>query len=404
MTCASDGSELVGSVTALADFSQSAFAFFAVATQAAGDFQPPSRASSASSPALASATSGSALCLPASKSLSVQPDDLDAVRLEQRPGAGGEVLQPRADRQHHVRLLGEQVGGRRAGDADRAHVERMHVRQARLAGLRLHDRHAVFLGEGLQRRRRLGIKHAAAGDDDRLLRGLERGDRRVELGGVGLRAARRPDTLGEKAFRIVEGLGLHVLAERQRHRAAFGRIGQHLHGAVERRDDLLGPRDAVEIARHGAEAVVGADGAVAETFHLLQHRIGRAVGEDVAGKQQHRQAVDVGECCGRHHVGRARADRGRRRHEAAAETRLGEGDRGMRHRLLVVRAVGRQLVADLVERLADAGDIAMAEDRPDAAEDRQLLAVDHGHLPRHEAGQRLRHRQADGFCHRRSSI
>jgi hypothetical protein len=56
----------------------------------------------------------------------------------------------------------------------------------------------------------------------------------------------------------------------------------------------------------------------------------------------------------------------------------------MRHALLVVRAIGRQLVAHLIERLAQPGDIAMAEDRPDAAEDRHLLAVDHGHLPRHE--------------------
>ena len=102
---------------------------------------------------------------------------------------------------------------------------------------------------------------------------------------VGLRAARHPDALGEEALGIIEGLGLHVLAERQRHRAAFGRVGQHLHGALQRRDDLLGPRDAVEIARHRPEAVIGADRAVAETLDLLQHRVGRAVGEDVAGQQ-----------------------------------------------------------------------------------------------------------------------
>ena len=53
-----------------------------------------------------------------------------------------------------------------------------------------------------------------------------------EFGLVGADAARRPDLLGKEAFGIIVGLGLHVLAERQRHRAAFGRIGQHLHGAV----------------------------------------------------------------------------------------------------------------------------------------------------------------------------
>ncbi len=49
-------------------------------------------------------------------------------------------------------------------------------------------------------------------------------------------------------------------------------------------------------------------------------------------------------------------------------------------RLLVVGAKGRQLVAHLLERLADAGDVAMAEDRPDAAEDRHAFAIDLGHL------------------------
>ena len=44
----------------------------------------------------------------------------------------------------------------------------------------------------------------------------------------------------------------------------------------------------------------------------------------------------------RHHVGRARADRGGAGHHAPAARRLGEGDRRVRHRLLVVRAIGRQ--------------------------------------------------------------
>ena len=103
-----------------AAFSQSALAVFAVASRRPATSSRRAVLPSASSPALASATSGSARCLPASKGLHVQPDDLDAVRLEQRPGAGGEILQPGADRQHDVGLLGQQVGGRRAGDADRS--------------------------------------------------------------------------------------------------------------------------------------------------------------------------------------------------------------------------------------------------------------------------------------------
>ena len=63
----------------------------------------------ASSPTLASATSGSARCLPASKGWALSPTIVTPLGLEQRPGAGGEILQPRADGEHHIGLLGEQV-------------------------------------------------------------------------------------------------------------------------------------------------------------------------------------------------------------------------------------------------------------------------------------------------------
>ena len=94
-----------------------------------------------------------------------------------------------------------------------------------------------------------------------------------------------PQRLGEEAFGIVIGFRLHVLAERQSHRSAFGGIGQHRHGAIEGRNQLLGPRDAVEIARHRAEAVIGGRRAVAEILDLLEDGIGLAVGEDVAGQE-----------------------------------------------------------------------------------------------------------------------
>ena len=44
-----------------------------------------------------------------------------------------------------------------------------------------------------------------------------------------------------------------------------------------------------------------------------------------------------------------------------------------------------------------AGDVAVAEDRPDAGEKRHLLAVDLRHLPRKITRQCLRHSQSDGF-------
>ena len=76
----------------------------------------------------------------------------------------------------------------------------------------------------------------------------------------------------------------------------------------------------------------------------------------------------------------------------AAALRLGVGDRRVRHRLLVLAAPGRQRVADAVQRLADAGDVAVAEDRPDALD--EALAV-LGHLHAQPAHHRLRGGQSD---------
>ncbi len=320
--------------------------------------------------------------------LHVEADDPPRRIAEQRPGSGGEVLQPRADREHQVGLRGERVGGARPRHADRPHVEQVIVTQRALAGLRLGHRNGVALREGRKRRGRVRIVHAAARDDQRPLRRRDQPRGFGELARIRPHAPRRPDALGEEALRIVVRLGLRVLAQRQRHRSARRRIGQHVHGARQRRDDLLRPRDAVEIARHRAEAVVGRDRAVREILDLLQHRIGAAVGEHVAGQQQHRQAVDMRDRRRRHHVGRARPDRRGAGHHAPPAARLGERDRRMRHRLLVVRPVGRQRVARRPQRLAERRHVAVAEDRPHAGE--QRLAV-FAALDAEVAHERLRH-------------
>ena len=75
--------------------------------------------------------------------------------LEQRPGAGGEILQPRADGEHHVGLLGQprwrptvpvtptapMLSGWSSGSDD-------------LPACVSHDRNAVRLGEARQARPR----------------------------------------------------------------------------------------------------------------------------------------------------------------------------------------------------------------------------------------------------------
>ncbi len=137
--------------------------------------------------------------------LHVQPDDGLAGILEQRPGAGGEILQPGADGKDHVRLFGEPVCRRRAGHADRRHVERVIVGQRGFSALRLADRNARGLREFRQFAGRLRIEHAAAGDDQRLLRRLQRLGGRGEFGAVRPRTPLRPDAFGKEAFGIVIG-------------------------------------------------------------------------------------------------------------------------------------------------------------------------------------------------------
>ncbi len=72
----------------------------------------------------------------------------------------------------------------------------------------------------------------------------------------------------------------------------------------------------------------------------------------------------------------------------------------MRHALFIVGAIGRQFAAHLIERLADAGDVAVTEDRPDATEDRHLFAVDDRHLYFQKMRDGLRHRQPYRLAHR----
>jgi hypothetical protein len=78
---------------------------------------------------------------------------------------------------------------------------------------------------------------------------------------------------------------------------------------MQRMDDLLRSRDAIEVARHGPKAVIGRHRAVAEILDLLQNRIGNTAGEHIARQEKHRQAVHMGNRRRRDHVGGARANR-----------------------------------------------------------------------------------------------
>ena len=82
----------------------------------------------------------------------------------------------------------------------------------------------------------------------------------------------------------------------------------------------------------------------------------------------------MGECGGRQQVGGARPRAGGAEHEAAAQVLLGIGRGGKAHALLVLAAVQRQFLADRIQRLAQTGHVAMAEDAEAAAADAGLDA------------------------------
>ncbi len=273
-----------------------------------------------------------------------------------------------------------------------------------LAGLGLGHRHAVSFGECGERGAGEAVQHAAAGDQQRAPCVAQQRSRAHELGLS--RRLRAKDDRGrrEECVRIVAGHRLDVLRQCERDRAAQRGIGQHIDRVRERGQKLRRMHDAVEIARHRPEAIVGRHARVIEVLDLLQHRVRRARGEHVAGQQQHRQPVDMRQRGRRHHVGRAGTYRGRARHHPPPHVGLGVGDRGMRHRLLVVRPVGRKLIAIPVQGFADTGDVAVAEDREHAAEQRPDAGTGVGRERGEIAHQRLRRGQPDGAAHAAAAL
>jgi hypothetical protein len=127
-------------------------------------------------------------------------------------------------------------------------------------------------------------------------------------------------------------------------------------------DDLRGMDDAIPETGHRLEGVVDAERRVAEMLDLLQHWIGQARHIGVAAEEQQRQAVGVRDRRRGQHVRRARPSRGGREHKAFAQFLLSVGYGRHGHRLLVLAAPQRELGSIAVQRLAEADDIAMAED------------------------------------------
>ena len=266
-------------------------------------------------------------------------------------------------------------------------------RQARLARDGLDDRQPVQLDEAPELGLRERVVDAAARDDERPLRRPERCGGRGQFVRVRPLAAERVHPRLEQPLRVVVGDRLHVLGEPDEGRAALRRVEHRLERERQRLGDLGGVDDPVPVARDRPERVVDRRRGRAEMLHLLQHGIRDPALERVPREQQQRQPVRHRDAGRRHHVQRAGPDRRGGDHDLAPAHRLREADRRQRHPLLVLAPERRQLVARLVEGEAEPGDVAVAEDREDAGEERHLAAVDLRPLGDQEPHDRLRGRQ-----------
>ena len=139
-------------------------------------------------------------------------------------------------------------------------------------------------------------------------------------------------------------------------------------GGGEGLDDLGRVGDPVPVATETAlKTVVQPVGWIAEMLELLQHRVGEAGGVGIAAQHEHRQAVGVGESGRGVEIGRAGTGGRGAEHETPAQVIFGVGGGGKAHALLVLAAIKRQHVPVIVERFAEAGDVAMAENAEAAA-------------------------------------
>ncbi len=280
------------------------------------------------------------------ESVDVQADQL---RLrKQGVGPRREILQARADGQHHVRVRRQRVRGGRSGDADGAQLQRMVPRQGTFAGLGFRHGNAVPFGKRLQGGAGLAVQHAATGDDQGLFRVLQQQRRLFQLLLDGRHGAEAHGPRFEEIGRIIVGHRLHVLRQGQGHGTAGGRVRQGGNRARQGREQLLRIHDAVEIARQRFKSIVDGDAAVRAIFQLLQDGVRCARDKHVAGQQEHGQAVDVGQRGRRQQVGGAGTDGSGDGQHAQAHVGFRVGDGRVRHRLFIVGAVGGKLLAVLV--------------------------------------------------------
>ena len=165
----------------------------------------------------------------------------------------------------------------------------------------------------------------------------------------------------------------------------------------QRVDELFGARDAVEIAGNGLEAIIGRYRAVGKTLDLLQHRIRAARGKDIPREKQHGQSIGMRQRRRRHHVGGAGSDGTGANHCALPSRLFCKGDGGVGHGLFVMGSIRGNLILRRVQRFAEAGDIAVAENGPNARKISHFCRMRSHILARQVSNRRLRGRASNRF-------
>ena len=313
-----------------------------------------------------------------------------------------EIGEPRSHGDDQVGLGGDFGARGRAGHAEPADRPVRGFAHGAFAPEGLSHGDAAGLCEGREGVPGFRVVDAAARDDHRPFRLLEQFDRLRDPRFRRRPALHAPDPFLEEVGRIVVGVGLHVLGQRDRHRARIRRIGEHAHGLRQGGQQLFGPVDPVEETADRAEAVVDAHLGGHRVLEFLQHRALVPGGVVVGRQQEHGQAVDRGRGRAGQHVGRTRADGCRARDGGHAVVHLGVTRGRVHHGLLVAGLVVGQVLPVLEKGLAQSGHVPMAEYAEYGGDESTLLAVAlavlHGQILDH----RLRRGQADlivGVCH-----
>jgi hypothetical protein len=186
---------------------------------------------------------------------------------------------------------------------------------------------------------------------------------------------------------------LHVLRQRQHNGTGVGWVGQRSHRCGQRGQQRLGSGDPIEEPGHRPECVVHRRVCLDRVLQLLQYGTLATGGVRVARQQQHRQPVHGRQGRARHQIHRTRADRRGHRQRRLPPGRLRKAGRHVRQCLLVATLDERQYLAVLVQRLPEAGHIAVAEDAERSWHESSAVPVDDRVLPGQVRDEGLRNRQ-----------